>query len=107
MPRGDRTGPEGEGPLTGRQLGYGAGYDSPGYAKAFAHNRGGRAGNRGWGRARGFFWQGQVTAPAEIPAEPVHFSELNIMKAEMEELKSNVSSILKILNKKESVKKEK
>jgi hypothetical protein len=33
MPRGDRTGPEGEGPLTGRQAGFCAGNDRPGYAE--------------------------------------------------------------------------
>ena len=31
MPLGDRTGPEGKGPMTGRQAGYGAGYSVPGY----------------------------------------------------------------------------
>lgn len=106
MPRGDRTGPEGEGPLTGRQLGYGAGYDSPGFVKAVGRSRGWGAG-RGRGQGRGYFWQGQASAPVDLPAEPVHFDELNTIKAEMAELKSNVSSILKILNKKEPIKKEK
>ena len=32
MPRGDKTGPNGEGPMTGRQQGYCSGNDSPGYA---------------------------------------------------------------------------
>lgn len=31
MPRGDRTGPEGMGPRTGRAAGYCTGYDMPGY----------------------------------------------------------------------------
>ena len=104
MARGDRTGPEGEGPMTGRQLGYGAGYDSPGFTKVYGRSRGWGPGR---GRGRGYFWQGQAVAPTDLPAEPVHFDELNTIKAEMEELKSNVSSILKILNKKEPVKKEK
>lgn len=39
MPRGDGTGPAGQGPMTGRAAGYCAGYNSPGYA------------NPGWGRA--------------------------------------------------------
>lgn len=46
MPRGDRTGPEGMGPMTGRAAGYCAGYSLPGYA-----NPGPRA---GYGMARGF-----------------------------------------------------
>lgn len=32
MPAGDRTGPRGMGPLTGRAAGYCAGYPAPGYA---------------------------------------------------------------------------
>jgi len=31
MPLGDRTGPAGKGPMTGRKLGYGAGYSVPGF----------------------------------------------------------------------------
>ena len=50
MPSGDRTGPEGYGPRSGRGLGYCNGYDSPGYT------RGVPRGGRGYGRrfARGF-----------------------------------------------------
>ena len=53
MPRGDRTGPQGMGPMTGRAAGYCAGYDSPGYAgprfgRAFGVGRGYGGGGRGW-----------------------------------------------------------
>ncbi len=58
MPRGDRTGPQGMGPMTGRAAGYCAGYDSPGYGnprfgRAYGVGRGygGGAyggGGRGW-----------------------------------------------------------
>ncbi len=47
MPRGDRTGPMGQGPVTGRGLGYCSGYESPGFAKGFGMGR-------GFGRGRGF-----------------------------------------------------
>ena len=51
MPRGDRTGPSGMGPMTGRAAGYCAGYDVPG----FANPVGGRGGfGRGMGYGRGF-----------------------------------------------------
>ena len=33
MPGGDRTGPDGRGRLTGRGLGYCAGYESPGFMR--------------------------------------------------------------------------
>ena len=49
MPRGNRTGPWGDGPMTGRRAGYCAGNDMPGYA-----NTGyGRGYGRGLGRGRG------------------------------------------------------
>ncbi len=48
MPLGDRTGPRGQGPMTGRAAGYCAGHDVPGYAN-WGPGRGlGRGG--GWGR---------------------------------------------------------
>jgi len=47
MPGGDRTGPLGAGPMTGRGAGYCAGYPVPGCANPI--------GGRGWfGRGRGF-----------------------------------------------------
>ena len=54
MPGGDRTGPLGRGPITGRALGYCSGGNIPGYA-----NPGfGRGFGRGfWGRGRGFWWR--------------------------------------------------
>jgi hypothetical protein len=53
MPRGDRTGPAGMGPMTGRAAGYCAGYGVPG----FMNPQGGRMGGGfGWGRGRGRFW---------------------------------------------------
>lgn len=71
MPRGDHTGPEGAGPMTGRGMGYCAGNSVPGYAvgpgrgrfRAFASNpafgRGAGFGHgagfaRGWGFGRGW-----------------------------------------------------
>ena len=64
MPRGDKTGPRGQGPMTGRAAGYGAGYDVPGYMNqgvgfgmgwGGGFGRGGRSGlGRGWGRRFGW-----------------------------------------------------
>ncbi|MFX1389976.1 MAG: DUF5320 domain-containing protein [Promethearchaeota archaeon] len=50
MPGGDRTGPRGLGPMTGRSLGYCADYSTPGYTKGPGMGLG-----RGWGRGRGWF----------------------------------------------------
>jgi len=55
MPRGDRTGPMRQGPVTGRGLGYCSGYESPGYTKGFGMGRGsGRGRGLGWGMGRGY-----------------------------------------------------
>ncbi|MDG6225517.1 MAG: DUF5320 domain-containing protein [Candidatus Thermoplasmatota archaeon] len=43
MPGGDRTGPWGQGPMTGRRMGYCSGSNYPGYT-----------GNFGWGGGRGY-----------------------------------------------------
>ena len=56
MPRGDRTGPAGQGPRTGRAMGYCAGYSVPGFMNpgpglGLGMGRGlggGRGGGRGW-----------------------------------------------------------
>ncbi len=58
MPGGDRTGPMGMGPMTGRASGYCAGYTNPGYinpvaGRGFGLGRGGGRG-RGGGFGRGF-----------------------------------------------------
>ncbi|MBN1355218.1 DUF5320 domain-containing protein [bacterium] len=50
MPGGDRTGPAGMGPMTGRAAGYCAGYSMPGYMNPVY----GRGFGFGWGRGRGF-----------------------------------------------------
>ena len=60
MPRGDRTGPAGQGPMTGRGMGYCAGYGQPGFVSlGFGLGRGRRrGGGRGYGRGLGWgrFW---------------------------------------------------
>ncbi len=73
MPRGDGTGPEGLGPMTGRGLDYCTGHATPGFSKA-----GGRGLARGRGRgigrglARGFRGgrgHGFRRAPLRVPVE--------------------------------------
>jgi len=56
MPRGDRTGPDGMGQMTGRGLGYCAGYDSPGFTRGIP--RGGAGYGRGFGRGYGRGFRG-------------------------------------------------
>ncbi len=56
MPRGDKTGPQGAGPMTGRRLGLCVGNDRPGFdtgSRSFGHGYG-----QGFGRGNG--WRGQT-----------------------------------------------
>lgn len=53
MPGGDRTGPMGMGPMTGRGAGFCAGFGTPGYMNPAPGW--GRGFGRGWGR--GFGWR--------------------------------------------------
>jgi len=65
MPGGDRTGPRGMGPMTGRAAGYCAGYGTPGYM-----NPGYGRGFGAWGRGFGFGgrgWRNQFYATG-LPA---------------------------------------
>lgn len=90
MPAGDRTGPWGLGPRTGRGLGLCAGFAAPGYAypgPGLGFGRGyglGRGFGRGFGIGRGRgFWRtgyrgfpgffpfpGYPSAPAAFPPDP-------------------------------------
>lgn len=58
MPRGDKRGPWGAGPMTGRAAGYCAGYSVPGYMNPIRGygRRWGRGFGRGWGRGFGRGW---------------------------------------------------
>ncbi|MEW6163347.1 MAG: DUF5320 domain-containing protein [Nitrospirota bacterium] len=58
MPFGDRTGPLGLGPRTGRAMGYCAGFPGPGYMNPVP-GRGWFGFGRGWGRGRGWFGRGR------------------------------------------------
>ena len=74
MPRGDRTGPMGMGPMTGRGAGFCAGYSAPGYMNPvggrgyWGRGRGGGRGWRHWYHATGL--SGWARAPMGIPARP-------------------------------------
>jgi len=119
MPRGNRTGPWGAGPMTGRATGYCAGYPVPGF---MSPGRGyGRGFGRGWGRGFGRGWylypppavvqraypqaypqvtqlqsSGQETATLEnyqkeLVAEKAHLEkEIDDVKARIEELKAKL-----------------
>jgi hypothetical protein len=77
VPRGDRTGPWGEGPMTGRAAGYCAGYSVPGYVNSvggYGRGRGwvrgrGRCLGRGWGRG---FGRSPLVYPQPARVQPAY-----------------------------------
>jgi hypothetical protein len=110
MPGGDRTGPMGQGPRTGRGAGYCGGADMPGYANAlpgggrggFGRGRGG--GGRGWrhwfhatrltGWQRGMRGGPWGAAPAEVtgPA-PSRDEQLSLLRADLRCFEQTVAQL--------------
>lgn len=78
MPFGDRTGPQGFGPRTGRGMGYCSGYSAPGFMNpgpgfgGFGFGRGRGCFGRGFGR--GFGWRrfGFTQSVPVMPSEPFY-----------------------------------
>ena len=88
MPGGNRTGPAGMGPMTGRGAGFCAGFGAPGYANP-AGGRGYFGRGRGMGRGRGFgrgFGFSSVAGAGAYP-ENVPFVQTLTATQELEGLK--------------------
>ena len=116
MPRGDRTGPNGIGPMTGRAAGFCSGYDRPGYMNA-AGGRGyyGRGYGRGFGYGQGFgygrgFGRGRGFGIGFAPTYPITpapyptsanaenesdylENELNMLKEDMKHIEARLKEI--------------
>ena len=99
MPRGDGTGPQGMGPMTGRAAGYCAGGDVPGYAnpmpgRGYGRGRGGRGRGYGWGRgvppgySGGYPWGAEVPYGAPVPG-PV--DEKTMLERQKEALEAQLA----------------
>lgn len=100
MPRGNRTGPEGLGPMTGRAAGYCAGFSVPGY-DSLGGGRGaagfGPGGRRGWGYryAPGFHARGRRYPewPGRYYPMLTEERELDVLKTEKEALTGEIKAI--------------
>lgn len=96
MPGGDRTGPLGMGPGTGRFAGFCAGYNVPGYMNpVFGAGRGfgyGRGFGRGRGGGRGRGWYGYYPYnPYPLPYADSMVPQAGINReSEVEMLKSQI-----------------
>ena len=98
MPGGDRSGPMGQGPVTGRGLGFCTGYESAGFTKGAGYGSGRRFGmGRGmrYGRGGGGRGLGRLGAygfsPWGMPGYPQTPSmtkedEIRLLKSHAEEL---------------------
>ena len=95
MPRGDRSGPSGEGPNTGRGMGYCTGNDHPGFMNAIS-NRGRRYGwgfhgGPGYGRGAGFGLRGGYGS--YNPGNISDVSEKTLIENEIRILKDQLSAL--------------
>ncbi|MCD4790032.1 MAG: DUF5320 domain-containing protein [Bacteroidales bacterium] len=104
MPRGDRTGPYGDGPMTGRRLGYCVGNDRPGFETLSGNFGGGygRGYGRGFGRGRGMgyrFGQGYGRFSDEtaqnVSNETLLENEARILKEQLASIEKQLSELKK------------
>jgi hypothetical protein len=102
MPRGDRTGPFGEGPMTGRSAGYCAGYATPGFAHRPGFGRGAFGSGMGYGRGGGrgnrnrFYATGvpfSAYAAEETRPSLARDEEIALLKSESQRLRSVLENI--------------
>ena len=109
MPRGDRTGPNGNGPMTGRRLGLCTGNDSPGFEMTpggFAQGAGrgyGRAYGRGFGYGRGMGYRhGQQYGRyadeivPEVSQETLLENEARVLKEQLASLEKQLAELKKV-----------
>ncbi|MGI6375010.1 MAG: DUF5320 domain-containing protein [Anaerolineae bacterium] len=108
MPRGDRTGPWGAGPMTGRGMGYCAGFDAPSDVQGgFGRRMGGRGfwGRGAWGGGYGhrhwFYatelprWArfGGYWGPEAYPPTPTAAEEAEMLKAHADALRRELAAV--------------
>ena len=90
MPRGDGTGPAGQGPMTGRRMGYCAGFNMPGFMN-FGFGR-------GFGWRRGMPIQQQVVPVQQIQPQVItEQQEKEMLEQELELIKQEMDEIQKRL----------
>lgn len=103
MPGGDRTGPMGMGPMTGRAAGYCAGFAVPGFVNpGFGFGR--RGGGRGFGGGRGWRhryyatgmpgWARAGYAPGAAPLDaPSKEEQARVLQQQAERMEASLAEI--------------
>ena len=91
MPQGDQTGPNGQGPMTGRRMGLCAGFNVPGFMNSGL--------GRGRGMGRGFRRFQQFAQPIQqVPVQKItKDQEKQILEEDLEDLKSEIEAVQKRL----------
>ena len=102
MPGGDQTGPQGDGPKTGRGLGYCTDHDQPGYAapqqgQGYGFQRGSRGlGNRrGRGRrnrSNAGFWPGRGRGGLAVLPDAKD-QDVSSLKAQIQDLQTTLEEV--------------
>ena len=111
MPRGDRTGPMGSGPMTGRGMGYCGGFTGPGFMSpgpGYGFGRGGGFGRglgrgfgrglgRGFGLGRGGGWQYPYPQETPYPTyQPLtEEQEMNVLEEQTKMLEVELKQLKK------------
>ncbi len=90
MPLGDRTGPMGQGPMTGRRMGSCTGYNATGYSNCGF----GRGFGRGFKR-RAFWAYNESPVQSQEYQKPSKEEILNNLKAEKEEIDKAIKELEK------------
>ena len=100
MPGGDKTGPAGQGPMTGRSAGYCAGFGMPGYANyGYGYGRGFgmgfvRGGGRGWrNRFCATGLPGWFRGRSFGPVRAADYDELQMLKAQSQQMQIDLEEI--------------
>ena len=97
MPGGDRTGPSGQGPLTGRRMGYCVCEDRSSYMLNSGYGYGrGRGFRRGFGPGRGMgygnFYQENIT---DVSEKTLLENEIRILKEQLSSLENRLTEMEK------------
>ena len=102
MPGGDRTGPLGAGPRTGRGLGYCSGNPYPGWVygpgRGWGFGRGRGWGRGFWGRGRWWWYGPYYPAPYSVPYDEktekqALEAEANFLKNRLKELEQRLAEL--------------
>ncbi len=106
MPRGDGTGPQGAGAMTGRRAGYCAGFAAPGFAAPVGGMGMGRGCAAGFARRRGFNQgynnPGIIPGRGSAPTKDEQISALKNQASYLENTLKGIAEQLETLEKSEN-----